>query len=74
MKETSEKGAKIAQVRIQKENLVGKTYTKERLARTLLWAQGFIAGNVSFSAVDRMRPFFSQLCKEEVPNRNSKGE
>ena len=70
----AESGAKKAQKRIVKFNLVGKLYSDIRLSDSIHWLRALCKGNVSLGSFDAMRSYLSMVSKNEVPNKNELSE
>ena len=54
-KASAKEGAKVAQKRILKDNLVGKNYTSDRVGNSMLWLRACFKGNISLGSFGNMR-------------------
>jgi hypothetical protein len=62
-KEKAVKGAMLAQARIAQQNLVGSSYTTDRIFSSRIWLQAVCEGNITLGSFESMRVgLFSVFC------------
>lgn len=61
-KENAAEGRRIVQERIERESLVGSTYTDEEIERSMTYARMFFAGNMAFENANAIKVSIDAMC------------